>query len=118
QVGAAAVTVAVRRASAADELVALGERLGLPVEAVRWPDTYKDLPGADLVVSTTPAGATDPLAATGWPDGVPLLDVLYAPWPTRLAEAAAIAGSPAVGGLAMLVGQAAEQVQLMTGRPA
>jgi shikimate dehydrogenase len=74
--------------------------------------------GIGLIVSTLPAGVTDTLAVAGWPAGTALLDVLYHPWPTPLASAAAAAGAPVVGGLVMLVAQAAEQVRLMTGRPA
>ncbi len=80
-----------------------------------WPEAGRSLEGAGLVVATTPAGATDGLAAAGWPAGVPLLDVLYAPWPTRLAAAAAEAGAPVAGGMAVLTHQAAAAVQLMTG---
>jgi len=41
---------------------------------------------------------------------------VYVPWPTALAAAALAAGAPVVGGLAVLVGQAVEQVRLMTGQ--
>jgi shikimate dehydrogenase len=75
----------------------------------RWPQ---------VVISTTPAGATDELAATSDPSGdVPvLLDVVYAPWPTPLAQAYARAGGVVVPGTAMLLHQACEQVRLMTGQ--
>ena len=115
--GSRQVTVAARRESAARELQTLGRTLGIEVGAAPWPGSYRDLDAADLVVATTPAGATDPLAATGWRSDLPLLDVLYAPWPTGLAAAAVAAGADVVGGLPMLVGQAVEQVALMTGRP-
>ncbi|MDX6202407.1 MAG: shikimate dehydrogenase [Frankiales bacterium] len=118
RLGATAATVAVRRPGAAAELVALGERVGLAVTGAGWPTSVRDLAGHDLVVSTAPAGATDALSTQGWRADLPLLDVLYAPWPTRLAAAAQAADAPVVGGLAMLVGQAATQVELMTGRPA
>ena len=48
----------------------------------------------------------------------PLLDVVYAPWPTPLASAYAAAGGTVVPGTAMLLHQAAAQVTLMTGLPA
>ena len=76
--------VVVRREAAALELQQLGTTLGVEVLAAPWPASYRDLDAADLVVSTTPAGATDPLAATGWRADLPLMDVLYAPWPTPL----------------------------------
>jgi shikimate dehydrogenase len=44
--------------------------------------------------------------------------VVYAPWPTRFAAATAAAGGTVVSGLALLLHQAAAQVELMTGRPA
>ena len=116
-VGCTSATVAARRAEALPPLRELGERLGLAVISSAWPADLADLAGADLVLSTTPAGATDGLA-DGWRADLPLLDVVYAPWPTRLAAAAEGAGAAVVGGLAMLVGQAAEQVELMTGQPA
>ncbi len=71
--------------------------------------------GYAVVVATTPHGATDALAERGWPRRTALLDVLYAPWPTRLAAVAEGAGAVVVGGLAVLVGQAVEQVVAMTG---
>ncbi|MFE7408166.1 shikimate dehydrogenase [Isoptericola sp. NPDC057559] len=77
---------------------------------------------ADVVVSTMPAYAADPVAAAlsaqgGAPSGV-LLDVVYDPRPTALAAAWAAAGGTVVGGERMLLHQAAEQVRLMTGRTA
>jgi shikimate dehydrogenase len=47
-----------------------------------------------------------------------VLDVLYAPWPTPLAQRLEQAGATVVGGLEVLFWQATEQVELMTGRPA
>ena len=47
-----------------------------------------------------------------------MLDVVYAPWPTPFAAAARRAGATVVSGLAMLLHQAAAQVELMTGRAA
>ncbi|AEG44377.1 shikimate dehydrogenase [Isoptericola variabilis] len=77
---------------------------------------------ADVVVSTMPAHAADPVAhafAThgGAPQGV-LLDVVYDPRPTALSQAWASAGGTVVGGERMLLHQAVEQVRLMTGRTA
>lgn len=72
--------------------------------------------GVDLVVSTLPAGAADHLAATL--AAVPVLfDVLYHPWPTPLAAAAA-RGRITVTGLDMLLHQAFRQFELFTDRPA
>lgn len=69
--------------------------------------------GAGLVISTTPAGATDALPVPAAP-GL-LFDVVYAPWPTGYATAWMTAGGRVLGGLELLIHQAAEQVLLMTG---
>jgi hypothetical protein len=50
--------------------------------------------------------------------GPEVLDVVYAPWPTALAEAIGRSGGLTMGGDLMLLHQAAEQVRLMTNRPA
>jgi shikimate dehydrogenase len=62
------------------------------------------------VISTLPGPAGTGIEIDG-----PLLDVVYDPWPTALARSAAGRGHPVVGGLDVLIGQAARQVTLMTG---
>ena len=47
-----------------------------------------------------------------------LLDAIYDPWPTPLAEAVDAAGGRVVSGLQMLLNQAFAQVEQFTGRPA
>jgi shikimate dehydrogenase len=90
---------------------------GVEASAGGWSQAGLSIRRADLVVSTVPAGAADDLVAQTWGSAA-LFDVLYAPWPTPLAVAARAAGAAVVGGLPMLVGQAALAVELMTGRPA
>jgi shikimate dehydrogenase len=69
------------------------------------------------VVSTLPGGAADgfhfPSPRTGL-----LFDAVYAGWPTPLARGAVAAGMTVVGGLDLLVHQAARQFTLFTGQPA
>lgn len=122
RLGERAPTVYVRDLDRTAELRAAADRLGCTPRFRRWPDRLPA--GWDVLVSTVPAGAADGLAAGPWPaDGV-LLDVVYAPWPTALAAGARAGGVGAggiravVGGAAVLLHQAAEQVTLMTGRPA
>ncbi len=110
------VTVVVRRPEKAAAVTALAGRLSLRMRLEHWSRAADLLAAASLVVATTPAGTTDALGAASWPTGTALFDVVYAPWPTALGAAAARAGAPVVGGLPMLIGQAAEQVTLMTGR--
>lgn len=84
------------------------------VQVRSWADAPAGLSAA-LVVATVPAGAADGLA-----DAVPaqpgtLFDVVYDPWPTALAARWAERGGAVLGGLDLLVHQAALQVILMTG---
>lgn len=115
--GVSTVTVLVRDLARGAPLVTTGERAGIAVVVEHWDVRFGAVPAADLVVSTTPVGAADDLAGS-WGAGTALFDVVYSPWPTALASGAERAGAAVVGGLPMLVGQAAEAVQLMTGLPA
>jgi shikimate dehydrogenase len=109
------VTAYVRGDTRAAEMRQWGERLGVAVRAAAWEDAAQAL-DAPLVISTTPAGATDALAAAVPERPGTLFDVLYDPWPTALASAWAGRGGAVVGGLDLLVHQAVLQVELMTGR--
>lgn len=112
-------TAAVRDPARAAGLRAAAARLGVNV-GLRPFGT--DTPnGAELLISTVPAGAADFLAERfrrlAHPPPI-IMDVVYEPWPTPLAAAASQAGSVVIGGFELLLHQAARQVELMTGRPA
>lgn len=113
--GCPAAVVVARRPEATDELRAVARRVGLEVDVRPWTE-IADATGAALVVATTPAGATDQLAAALPPLRGLLFDVIYTPWPTALARAWSGAGGRVVGGLELLVEQAVLQVRLLTGR--
>jgi shikimate dehydrogenase len=116
--GAIEVDVVVRTRDRAADLLAAAERLGMRVRLRDWPGTAV-LREADLVISTVPAGAADAVAAEWVPrPAQAVFDVLYEPWPTRLAIVADDAGATVVGGLDLLVHQAAGQIALWAGRPA
>ena len=120
ELGLPRATAVVRDRGRAADLLAAAARLGVEVGLDDWPG-LDAVPAADLVISTVPAGAADALADVAVPlfrPGQLLFDVLYEPWPTRLALAAQQAGAQVVGGLELLVQQAAVQVELMTGRRA
>ena len=70
---------------------------------------------ADVLVSTIPAAAQDEAVLTLVSSAALVFDVLYDPWPTPLAARALDERVPLVGGLDLLVHQAARQVELMTG---
>ncbi|SPE48392.1 Shikimate dehydrogenase [Streptomyces netropsis] len=110
------VTAYVRSAERAAEMRHWGERLGVDVRTADWSRAAEGL-GAPLVVATTPAGATDGLAAEVPEHPGTLFDVLYEPWPTPLAAAWADRGGAILGGLDLLVHQAVLQVEQMTGCP-
>ena len=73
------------------------------------------VPPAEVLVSTIPASAQDDWVL-GLVERSPVVfEVVYDPWPTPLAAAAADAGRTLVSGLDLLVHQAALQLTLMTG---
>jgi shikimate dehydrogenase len=72
----------------------------------------------DVIVSTVPAAAQDSGLVERSAAARVVFEVLYDPWPTPLAAAAAAHGRCVVGGLDLLVHQAALQVRLMTGQEA
>jgi shikimate dehydrogenase len=76
-----------------------------------------DAPGldADLIISTLPANAADPLAERAWRPEQAIFDAIYDNWPTAIARSATDRGAKAVSGALMLLHQAWAQVWLMTG---
>jgi shikimate dehydrogenase len=116
ELGATTPTVLVRDPARTVELREAAERLGVrPVISGGLPTA--PIPQADVVISTLPSGAADHLPVQHWTGGGVLLDVVYTPWPTPLAQAALAAGCRVVSGLAVLLHQAVAQVELMTGHP-
>ncbi len=110
-------TVVVRNPARTAELHAAATRLDVrPAICAGLPDV--PLPEADVVISTLPPGAADPLSAQNWLTRPVVLDVVYSPWPTALAASAQAAGCRIVSGRAVLLHQAAAQVELMTGHHA
>ncbi len=88
----------------------------LPEEALKW--------GADLVVNSTPVGMFPNVAASPWPDDMPLpenatvYDMIYRPAQTKLMQQAEAQGLRAIGGLGMLVRQGAAAFEIWTEREA
>jgi shikimate dehydrogenase len=107
--------VQVRDQARAGGLLAAARRLGMTVEFRPFGSEVRD---GDLLVSTVPAGVADSYAERSTvqcahPSVV--LDVVYHPWPTPLAQAASQWGALTVSGFDLLLHQAAPQVELMTG---
>ena len=127
------ITVVARRHAGPGRALSAAHRMGLDIEPFTWKpadltsntEVAQRLAAADVVISTLPAHAADPLEgplrqalarAEGTRAGAVMLDVVYAPWPTAVAGAWADAGGALAPGWLMLLHQAVPQVQLMTGR--
>ena len=117
--GVTRTTVVARRFSGPGSVVAAAARMGVEIDQVLIGDTARAgaALAADIVVSTLPEGAADPLAALVRPGGHQcLLDVVYAPRDTALRRAFEAGGAVIAEGTEMLIHQGAQQVRLMTGR--
>lgn len=131
ELGAPDVEIFVRDVTRAAEARAAAAALGLPLRVLPLAGAAAAVARADVVISTLPPRAADPLAGdlaelfaqrTGEPSretaglrpGV-LLDVAYDPWPSRIAAAWQEAGGTVIPGLEMLIYQAVEQVRHFTG---
>lgn len=126
ELGCTTPTVYVRSLGRVGMLMRAAHRMGVEPEYRDIAQAPSEVLRADVVVSTLPGGAADGLAekiadatmtGTQRPPGV-LLDVAYDPRPTALTRVWRSTGGVAVHGERMLLHQAAEQVRLMTGRPA
>ncbi len=127
ELGASGAEVVVREPARARALLDAAERLRVTVRLRPFASLVDSDPGkagesaTGLLISTVPAGVADAYAervrVTGRAPAA-VLDVVYNPWPTPLAEAASAAGAVVASGFAMLLHQAAAQVELMTGKPA
>ncbi len=117
------VTLAARRLEQAQALVQdllPGSLAAIPLAA----ECLASLAGITLVVNATPLGMAPDREGCSWPPeldlppGAAVYDLVYNPSETRLLQRARRAGLPAVGGLGMLVEQAALSFERWTGRPA
>ncbi|MEM1056264.1 MAG: shikimate dehydrogenase [Bacteroidota bacterium] len=83
--------------------------------------SLREAPEADLVINATPLGMhgmedLSPLPGTRLGPGQIAYDLVYRPRETRFLREARESGAEIIGGLPMLVGQAAEAYRLWTGR--
>lgn len=116
QLGAGEVNILARQPERAEPARRTAERIGIDLNIHSFDRT--ELLAADLVISTVPSGVADRLASHLPRQPRWLLDVVYSPWPTVMAHGWHAAGGTIVSGLEMLLAQAEEQVELMTGQPA
>jgi shikimate 5-dehydrogenase len=111
----ASVTVHARRPDAARTLAAAHG-----AAAAAWPPADD---ACDMLVQTTPVGtapdrAASPIALGGSLEGRLVYDLVYNPPETALLTRARALGAEVIGGLPMLVAQAAAQFTWWTGLPA
>ncbi|MCW2131985.1 shikimate dehydrogenase [Arthrobacter sp. VKM Ac-2550] len=114
------LSVCLRDPAKAGPILAVARNAGLECRVASWDDAAAELASAQVVVSTLPPRAADPIAETLAGSSVRLdsqvlLDVTYDPWPSRIAAVWAERGGAIVPGLEMLIYQAVEQVRLFTG---
>ena len=80
----------------------------LELDFVSW-SGFEEVQDRDLIISTTPAGATDGLNLLT--TAADFFEVTYHPWPTELAKRYQNLGKNVIGGLTLLVEQALFQIQ-------
>jgi shikimate dehydrogenase len=115
EAGASEVTLLARSSERAAETVnAIQRHPSRP--SVRVGSLADDVPTGEVLVSTIPASAQVPDLVARCADMPVVFEVLYDPWPTPLATAAA--DRVLVSGLDLLVHQAAYQFEVYTGSPA
>ncbi|MGN0109991.1 MAG: shikimate dehydrogenase family protein, partial [Bifidobacterium sp.] len=124
------ITVAARHPEHNADIVALAEHrdsgrlsdIGIDVDIIALDRVLEIIADCDIVISTLPSRAADPIADAMDEAGATahgtLLDVAYDPRPSALHRAWSQAGGLSVGGEDMLLYQAIGQVCLMTGRGA
>jgi len=114
--GAKQVDVVVRDPERAGDLLRVLDALDVVPEVQRLDEI--STVSAPVVVSTVPVAGQPAVAGLDWWQGQTVLDVLYAGWPTLLAQRVQDAGGTAISGIEVLFWQATAQVELFTGQPA
>lgn len=113
QMGAGDIVVSARRHKAAEALADLADN----ISAVTWERREESARVVSLVVNATPLSAIggDPLPGARFEPGQVVVDLVYVPAETELCLRARAEGAQAVGGLGMLVHQAAAALRIWTG---
>lgn len=106
------ITVYSRSASRTAQLI--NSAISATVEVKDWSEAQSGL-SANLIIATTPSGATDHLIPTQ--TSGTLFESLYSPWPTKLLGRWKDAGGKYIDGLDLLVEQGIGQIELMAYEP-
>ncbi|WP_341926791.1 shikimate dehydrogenase [Nocardioides psychrotolerans] len=111
--GATTITLLARSAERARETAdAIARHPSAPTVQV---GSLDDVPTGDIMVSTVPATAQSEALVARCAEVPVVFEVLYDPWPTPLAASVQADGRVLVGGLDLLVHQAALQFEIFTG---
>ncbi len=113
EAGAENVEVIARTPAKAMPILQAAAALGITATAIALDDDAR-FGTVDATIATLPGGTTMPKssAARLAETGGALLDAVYAPWPTQLAQAFGSVGKPAASGELMLLHQALLQVRV------
>jgi len=111
------VVVSARRAAAASEAATPAKGLAVP-----WDDRENAAASADIVVNATSVGmagdAALPIPAEALATVHAVVDLVYEPRETPFLAAARARGVQAIGGIGMLLHQAARQIEIWSGEAA
>lgn len=116
ELGFSRIELIARNPQAIAQCDAISSELGITFIAVDPSESQWQ--GSDLVVNTTPAGVADSLLTPTEKVSGLLLDVVYHPWPTKIAADWQSAGGLICPGYLMLLHQAIAQYELFTGESA
>jgi shikimate dehydrogenase len=117
RLGVTEIDIVVRSASRASSALECAAHVGVVARVTGFSELASVCAKADVVVSTVPAGVADPVAAD-IAACQHVLDVVYHPWPTPLADAVMARGGRLASGLDMLLHQAFGQFEQFTGHSA
>lgn len=112
------VFVTSRNIERARKILELCVRLGLDAEAVPWTERNSYLEKIDFLINATPVGTEErgiPINPALLRKGCYVFDLVYNPPRTPLIEEALKKGCKAIGGLPMLIRQAAEAERIWFG---
>ena len=116
QLGVRHVSVVARNEAAIAACARLAGRIGMTFAAIHAGEAI--MTADSILINTTPGSVAAAVAQRLPTPGGVLLDVVYHPWPTALANLWIEYGLPAIPGHVMLLHQAAVQFALMTGHEA
>ncbi|MEN9741892.1 MAG: hypothetical protein RIR66_848 [Actinomycetota bacterium] len=112
--GVEGILIIARNAQKSATCIDLGNELGISIDATA--NIEDKFFTSDVTINATPVGVADDFVTKLSSARGVLLDVVYNPWPTKLAAAWKAKGLKAIPGNQMLLNQAVRQIELFTGQ--